>query len=119
MAKGDHIKVSGGGYEHHGIDVGDGEVVYFNGEPKRKSRTGVKKTSLFVVTLVAALVLAGTLVIPHSALAFYLVGDPKVRWPEGEGILVYWEGDDIDPQGWIPSLIRYRVENLWGRYANI
>jgi len=35
VAKGDHIKVRryGGLYAHHGIEVGDGSVVHFSGEP--------------------------------------------------------------------------------------
>lgn len=37
MAAGDHIKVrrAGGLYTHHGIDMGDGTVVHFSGEPLR------------------------------------------------------------------------------------
>lgn len=37
MAAGDHIKVRrvGGLYSHHGIDMGDGTVVHFSGEPTR------------------------------------------------------------------------------------
>jgi hypothetical protein len=35
MAKGDHIKVKRmhGLYYHHGIDMGDGTVIHFSGEP--------------------------------------------------------------------------------------
>lgn len=35
MARGDHIKArrAGGLYTHHGIDMGDGTVVHFSGEP--------------------------------------------------------------------------------------
>ena len=35
MAKGDHIKVKRlrGCYKHHGIDMGDGTVVHYSGEP--------------------------------------------------------------------------------------
>ncbi len=35
MARGDHIKTprAGGLYTHHGIDMGDGTVVHFSGEP--------------------------------------------------------------------------------------
>ena len=32
MARGDHIKVSRGLYSHHGIDVGNGEVIHYSGE---------------------------------------------------------------------------------------
>jgi hypothetical protein len=37
MARGDHIYVKrwGGAYYHHGIDMGDGTVVHFTGEPLR------------------------------------------------------------------------------------
>ena len=37
MAAGDHIKVrrAGGLYSHHGIDMGDGTVIHFSGEPTR------------------------------------------------------------------------------------
>jgi len=37
MAKGEHIKVKrlGGLYTHHGIDLGDGTVVHYSGEPLR------------------------------------------------------------------------------------
>ncbi len=35
MARGDHIKTrrAGGLYTHHGIDMGDGTVVHFSGDP--------------------------------------------------------------------------------------
>lgn len=29
MARGDHLRINRGGYEHHGIDIGDGTVVHF------------------------------------------------------------------------------------------
>ncbi len=37
MARGDHIRVRrcGGLYWHHGIDIGDGTVVHYSGEPLR------------------------------------------------------------------------------------
>jgi len=37
MARGDHIYVKRwrGAYRHHGIDLGDGTVVHFSGEPLR------------------------------------------------------------------------------------
>lgn len=31
--KGDHIRVDRGLYHHHGIDIGDGRVVHYSGEP--------------------------------------------------------------------------------------
>ncbi len=35
MSAGDHILVKrmGGAYQHHGIDMGDGTVIHFSGEP--------------------------------------------------------------------------------------
>lgn len=38
MARGDHIRVrrAGGMYSHHGIDLGDGTVIHFSGEPFRR-----------------------------------------------------------------------------------
>jgi hypothetical protein len=73
------------------------------------------------------LALVALLAMCHDGWALYTIQDPDASreepgsrlWPIGQGIPVCWQGDDIDPQGWIPSLIRYRVENLWGRYANI
>lgn len=44
MSKGDHIKVHRVGYWHHGIDLGDGTVVHFTGEPGRKTNATVKRT---------------------------------------------------------------------------
>ena len=43
MAQGDHIKVARahGLYSHHGIDMGDGTVVHFAGEPIQKRRARV------------------------------------------------------------------------------
>lgn len=37
MARGDHLRVRRlkGAYHHHGIDLGDGRVVHFSGEPLR------------------------------------------------------------------------------------
>jgi len=37
MARGDHLRVRRfkGAYHHHGIDLGDGTVVHFSGEPLR------------------------------------------------------------------------------------
>jgi len=48
MARGDHIKVKRffGLFYHHGIDVGDGTVIHFNGEPSKKSNASVKQTSM-------------------------------------------------------------------------
>lgn len=43
MAAGDHISVKRlkGAYEHHGIDMGDGTVIHFSGEPLRQTRATV------------------------------------------------------------------------------
>lgn len=48
MAKGDHIKVwrMGGLYAHHGIDMGDGTVIHFAGEPLRNRGARVCRTDL-------------------------------------------------------------------------
>ena len=46
MAKGDHIRVDRGAYFHHGIDVGDGTVIHFTGEPGQKSGAAIKRTSM-------------------------------------------------------------------------
>ena len=47
MSKGDHITVSRwlGFYYHHGIDIGDGTIVHFTGEPKRKRDAAVVRTT--------------------------------------------------------------------------
>ncbi|MFC8664309.1 lecithin retinol acyltransferase family protein [Streptomyces sp. NPDC057199] len=45
MARGDHYEVIRFGYRHHGIDIGDGTVVHFTGEPLRKSQATVQRTS--------------------------------------------------------------------------
>lgn len=36
MAGGDHLEVNRGGFYHHGIDLGNGEVVHFTGDPLNK-----------------------------------------------------------------------------------
>lgn len=43
MARGDHIKVRrfGGVYSHHGIDLGDGSVIHFSGEPLQRAAARV------------------------------------------------------------------------------
>lgn len=48
MARGDHIKVKrmGGLYTHHGIDLGDGTVVHFDGEPLRRAKAAVKRAPI-------------------------------------------------------------------------
>lgn len=43
MARGDHLKINRGGYFHHGIDIGNGEVVHFTGEPLRKFNAQVER----------------------------------------------------------------------------
>lgn len=39
MARGEHLILRRNGYTHHGIDLGDGQVVHFNGSPFRRSST--------------------------------------------------------------------------------
>lgn len=48
MARGDHIKVRrhNGIYSHHGIDMGDGTVIHFSGEPFRRKDARVCRVSL-------------------------------------------------------------------------
>lgn len=48
MARGDHIKVRrrGGIYSHHGIDMGDGTVIHFSGEPFRRNNAQVCRATL-------------------------------------------------------------------------
>jgi len=41
-----HIAVNRGPYWHHGVELADGSVVQFTGEPKRKSDASVRRTSL-------------------------------------------------------------------------
>src|SRR5688572_11615891 len=48
MARGDHIKVRrrGGLYSHHGIDMGDGTVVHFSGEPFRRDEASICRVTM-------------------------------------------------------------------------
>lgn len=48
MAKGDHIRVRRwkGIYSHHGIDMGDGTVVHFSGEPLQVHKACVVRDSM-------------------------------------------------------------------------
>ena len=48
MAKGDHIAVKrhGGHYRHHGIDLGDGYVIHFSGEPLYSKVPIVEKVTM-------------------------------------------------------------------------
>ena len=46
MSKGDHIFVNRGAYTHHGIDVGNKQVVHYTGEPGSKSNARIAKTTL-------------------------------------------------------------------------
>lgn len=48
MAKGDHIAVKrhGGLYRHHGIDLGDGYVIHFSGEPLNSKEPIVEKVTM-------------------------------------------------------------------------
>ncbi|WP_158854601.1 lecithin retinol acyltransferase family protein [Saccharothrix deserti] len=45
MAAGDHIAVNRGGYEHHGVDLGDGTVVHFNRESRFGPGSRIRRTS--------------------------------------------------------------------------
>lgn len=47
MAKGDHIQVRrmGGLYYHHGIDMGDGTVIHFSGEPLNRKTAKVARVT--------------------------------------------------------------------------
>ncbi|MBE3074685.1 MAG: EAL domain-containing protein [Actinobacteria bacterium] len=47
MTRGDHIYVGRVGYPHHGIDVGDGRVIHYSGEPgKSKSHAIIRYATL-------------------------------------------------------------------------
>ncbi len=46
MSKGDHIFVSRGGYTHHGIDMGNKQVIHYTGEPGSKSNACIAETTL-------------------------------------------------------------------------
>ncbi len=53
MARGDHIYVKCGFYSHHGIDLGDGQVIHFDFSPKRKitSVFGDKKPEIKISSM--------------------------------------------------------------------
>lgn len=46
MARGEHIRVKRIGYYHHGIDIGDGRVIHFTGEPGSKADASIKEASI-------------------------------------------------------------------------
>lgn len=47
MKRGDHLVVRGRGYTHHGIYMGDGTVVHYQGRPfSRKAPTCVARTTV-------------------------------------------------------------------------
>lgn len=46
MAKGDIIRVGRIGFYHYGIDIGDGKVIHYNGEPYNKSSASIFKVPL-------------------------------------------------------------------------
>src|SRR5947209_3836365 len=48
MARGDHIYVNRLGYDHHGIDCGDGTVIHYTGEIGQKADAAVRRTSIDV-----------------------------------------------------------------------
>ena len=45
MARGDHIYVFRTGFSHHGIDIGDGTVIHWSGEPGQKANAVVRRTT--------------------------------------------------------------------------
>ncbi len=51
MARGDHIKVCRGIYDHHGIDLGNGAVIHYTGEVASKSNASVKKDTINTFSL--------------------------------------------------------------------
>lgn len=46
MSRGDHIFVRRKAYSHHGVDVGNGEVIHFNGEPGSKVGATIRRSPL-------------------------------------------------------------------------
>jgi hypothetical protein len=46
MARADHIYVRRLGYQHHGIEAGDGTVLHYTGEVGRKSNAAVRRTPI-------------------------------------------------------------------------
>jgi hypothetical protein len=45
MGRGDHLRVNRGPYHHHGIDLGDGTIAHFSGEPFRKANATARRSS--------------------------------------------------------------------------
>jgi len=45
MPRGDHVYVRRKGYTHHAIDVGDGQVIHFNGEPGTKANATIRRAT--------------------------------------------------------------------------
>src|SRR5438034_7977441 len=48
MSRADHIFVKRTGYDHHGIDCGDGTVIHYTGEVGQKSDAAIRRTPLGV-----------------------------------------------------------------------
>jgi hypothetical protein len=46
LSPGDHLAVSRGLYTHHGIFVGEGEVIHLDGEPFNAENSAVRRASL-------------------------------------------------------------------------
>ena len=47
MARGDHLVVRRWGYTHHGIDLGDGSVIHYSGEPgKSKAAATIRVATM-------------------------------------------------------------------------
>lgn len=51
MGVGDHLVVNRGGYTHHGVDLGDGTVIHFNGEPATKIDATIRRSSRWQFSL--------------------------------------------------------------------
>ena len=87
MARGEHIKVRrfGGCYSHHGIDMGDGTVIHFCGEPLHMEGARVCR-----VPMEAFLQGGARLTVPYDDPGV----DPERVAAEAEG-LVGMEGYDL------------------------
>ena len=46
MATADHIFCHRRGYTHHGIDLGDGTVIHYTGEPGKKANAAIQRTPI-------------------------------------------------------------------------
>lgn len=46
MSRGEHLFVRRKGYSHHGVGVGEGEVIHFTGEPGSKAGALIRRSSI-------------------------------------------------------------------------